>query len=356
MKHLDLYDVLAVAAGVWRVDADAAIRRTDLEAVELGLAAARMAYDEGRIAEPLVGLAEALAALLVRFVQDRPFEGANRMVTVAVLLQCAGQNGRDLQLEPVDQLDRLIDRIRSGLATGPEIVESLRARLCAAPPLGEPTAPGDIQFDFEEGHMFEKFTDRARRVMVLAQEEARLLQHDYIGTEHVLIAIAHEGEGIAAKVLANVNVSETTARAVVIDIVGQGDKKLNGHIPFTPRCKRVLEYSLREALQLGNNYIDTEHLLLGIIQDGEGVATQVLVRLGADPTKLRQQISARQRSEAAVSEFLAGDGEDFLLKMPGRRHHLLGELENLLDENDRLYEQVRRLREKLRQHDIDPDS
>jgi len=142
----------------------------------------------------------------------------------------------------------------------------------------------------------------------------------------------------------------------VVEIVGQGDKKLNGHIPFTPRCKRVLEYSLREALNLGNNYIGTEHLLLGIIRDGEGVAAQVLVKLGVDLPKLQQQINARQRSEAAVSEFLAGDGEEFRPKMPGRKNHLLRELENLLDENDRLYEQVRRLREKLRQHDIDPDS
>jgi ATP-dependent Clp protease ATP-binding subunit ClpA len=192
--------------------------------------------------------------------------------------------------------------------------------------------------------------------MVLAQEEARFLDHDYIGTEHILISIAHEGEGLAAKVLANLNISETTARATALEIVGRGVKAPPGHIPFTPRSKRVLEYSLREALQLGNNYIGTEHLLLGIIQDGEGVAAQVLVKLGADLPKLRQLVCNRQRSGSVVSDFLAGDGEPFLPKMPGRKHHLLGELENLLDENDRLYEQVRRLREKLRQHNIDPDN
>ncbi len=302
------------------------------------------------IARKASELPEALAALLVRFMHDRPFEGGNRVVSMAVLLQLAGQNGSDIELGPVEELDDFLDRIKDGRAAGPEIVELIHQRVVFR------AFSNEIHCYPEEGEMFEKFTDQARRVMVLAQEEARLLQHDYIGTEHVLIAITHEGEGVAAKVLANVNVTETTARAAVIDIIGQGDKKLNGHIPFTPRCKRVLEYSLREALQLGNNYIDTDHLLLGIIQDGEGVAAQVLVRLGADLPKLRQQISARQRSEAAVSEFLAGDGEEFLLKMPGRRHHLLGELENLLDENDRLYEQVRRLREKLRQHDIDPDN
>ncbi|QNE22780.1 hypothetical protein F1D05_05595 [Kribbella qitaiheensis] len=203
--------------------------------------------------------------------------------------------------------------------------------------------------------MFEKFSERARRVMVLAQEEARGLEHNYIGTEHVLIAILEEGGGVAAKALANLNISATAGRATVLEIVGCGEKSQAGHIPFTPRCKRVLEYSLREALQLGDNYIGTEHVLLGIIQDGDGVAAQALVKLGADLPKLRQLVCNRHRSELAVSEFLAGDGEPFAPKMPGRKHHLLSELESLLAENDHLYEQVRRLREKLRRHDIDPD-
>jgi hypothetical protein len=340
MKHLDLYDVLAVAAGVWRVDTETAIRRTDLEAVERALTVARKASD----------LTEALAALLVRFVHDRPFEGGNRVVTMAVLLQLAGQNGSDLELEPVEELDDFLDRIKDGRAAGPEIVELIHQRVVFR------AFSNEIHCYPEEGEMFEKFSERARRVMVLAQEEARFLDHDYIGTEHILIAIAHEGEGLAAKVLAGLNISETTARATALEIVGRGTKAPPGHIPFTPRSKRVLEYSLREALQLGHNYIGTEHILLAIIRDGEGVATQVLVKLGADLPRLRQLVFDRQHSGSVVSEFLAGDGEPFLMQMPGRKHHLLGELENLLDENDRLYEQVRRLREKLRQHDIDPDS
>ena len=340
MKHLDLYDVLAVAARVWRVDAETAIRRTDLEAVETALAIARMTND----------LTGALGALLVRFVHDRPFEGGNRVVSMAVLLQLAGQNGSDLELEPVEELDDLLDRIKDGRAAGPEIVELIQHRLVFR------AFSNEVHCYPEEGEMFEKFSERARRVMVLAQEEARTLDHDYIGTEHILIAIAHEGEGLAAKVLANLNISETAVRATALEIVGRGTKAPPGHIPFTPRSKRVLEYSLREALQLGNNYIGTEHILLGIIQDGEGVAAQVLVKLGADLPKLRQLLLNRQRSESVVSDFLAGDGEPFLMKMPGRKHYLLGELENLLDENDRLYEQVRRLRDVLRQHNIDPDS
>ena len=139
-------------------------------------------------------------------------------------------------------------------------------------------------------HMFERFTDRARRVVVLAQEEARLLNHSYIGTEHILLGLIHEGEGVAAKALESLSISLDAVRAQVEEIIGQGGSSPSGHIPFTPRAKKVLELSLREALQLGHNYIGTEHILLGLLREGEGVATQVLVKLGADLGKVRQQV------------------------------------------------------------------
>ena len=138
--------------------------------------------------------------------------------------------------------------------------------------------------------MFERFTDRARRVVVLAQEEARLLNHSYIGTEHILLGLIHEGEGVAAKALESLNISLEAVRAQVEEIIGQGGSSPSGHIPFTPRSKKVLELSLREALQLGHNYIGTEHILLGLIREGEGVAAQVLVKLGADLSRVRQQV------------------------------------------------------------------
>ncbi|MDQ2756689.1 MAG: ATP-dependent Clp protease ATP-binding subunit [Actinomycetota bacterium] len=138
--------------------------------------------------------------------------------------------------------------------------------------------------------MFERFTDRARRVVVLAQEEARLLNHNYIGTEHILLGLIHEGEGLAAKALENLDISLQAVREQVQDIIGQGQQAATGHIPFTPRAKKVLEYSLREGLQLGHTYIGTEHILLGLIREGEGVAAQVLVKLGADLNKVRQQV------------------------------------------------------------------
>jgi ATP-dependent Clp protease ATP-binding subunit ClpC len=138
--------------------------------------------------------------------------------------------------------------------------------------------------------VFERFTDRARRAIVLAQEDARLLDHNYIGTEHLLLGLIHEGDGVAAKALASLGISLTDARAQVEEIIGRGGQAPSPHIPFTPRAKKVLELALREALDLGHNYIGTEHILLGLIREGEGVAAQVLVRLGADLSRVRQQV------------------------------------------------------------------
>src|SRR3954462_12349785 len=153
--------------------------------------------------------------------------------------------------------------------------------------------------------MFERFTDRARRVVVLAQEEARMLNHNYIGTEHILLGLIHEGEGVAAKALESLSISLEAVRAQVEEIIGQGQQAPSGHIPFTPRAKKVLELSLREALQLGHNYIGTEHILLGLIREGEGVAAQVLQKLGADLNRVRQQViqllSGFQGKESASS-------------------------------------------------------
>lgn len=153
--------------------------------------------------------------------------------------------------------------------------------------------------------MFERFTDRARRVVVLAQEEARMLNHNYIGTEHILLGLIHEGEGVAAKALESLGISLEGVRAQVEEIIGQGQQAPSGHIPFTPRAKKVLELSLREALQLGHNYIGTEHILLGLIREGEGVAAQVLVKLGADLNRVRQTViqllSGYQGKEAVAS-------------------------------------------------------
>ncbi len=138
--------------------------------------------------------------------------------------------------------------------------------------------------------MFERFSDRARRVVVLAQEEARLLNHNYIGTEHILLGLIHEGEGVAAEALESLEISLDDARTQVHEIIGHGGQAPSGHIPFTPRAKKVLELSLREALELGHNYIGTEHILLGLIREGEGVGAQALANLGADLAVVRKRV------------------------------------------------------------------
>jgi hypothetical protein len=153
--------------------------------------------------------------------------------------------------------------------------------------------------------VFERFSDRARRVVVLAQEEARLLDHNYIGTEHILLGLLHEGEGVAATALARLDVTQNAVRAEVEAIVGRGDKHPSGHIPFTPRAKKVLEFSLREALQLGHNYIGTEHILLGLLREGEGVAAQVLTKLGVGLERVRALVVQLLSSEGVADVGIA---------------------------------------------------
>jgi ATP-dependent Clp protease ATP-binding subunit ClpC len=154
--------------------------------------------------------------------------------------------------------------------------------------------------------MFERFTDRARRVVVLAQEEARLLDHNYIGTEHLLLGLIQEQEGVAASALVAMGVELQTVRTQVEEMIGRGHDPPGGHIPFTPRAKKVLELSLREALQLGHDYIGTEHILLGLIREGEGVAAQVLEKLGVNLVRVRvtvmQLLSGYPKSGSEISE------------------------------------------------------
>jgi ATP-dependent Clp protease ATP-binding subunit ClpA len=147
--------------------------------------------------------------------------------------------------------------------------------------------------------MFERFTDRARRVVVLAQQEAGRLDHGYIGTEHILLGLVADGEGAAAHALASLDVSLTAVREHVEELVGRGREAPTGHVPFTERAKKVLERSLREALQLGHNYIGTEHILLGLVHDRESVASQVLVRSGADLNQVRERVLELVAGESA---------------------------------------------------------
>jgi ATP-dependent Clp protease ATP-binding subunit ClpA len=255
--------------------------------------------------------------------------------------------------------------------------------------------------------MFERFTDRARRVVVLAQEEARLLNHNYIGTEHLLLGLAHEGQGVAATALESLGISLEAVRAQVKEIIGQGQSTPTGQVPFTPRAKKVLELSLRESQQLGHNYIGTEHILLGLVREGEGVAAQVLVRLGGDLSRVRQQVvqllggsaggpeaaagmrpvpmpppqelreagerlaEVRRQKEAAIeaqdfdrAAALRDAEEELLAGLAAREREgtagvdlaaVVQEVQRLHGEVQRLHGEVQGLRELLRQHGIQPD-
>ncbi len=214
--------------------------------------------------------------------------------------------------------------------------------------------PGTRQIA-ERRNMFERFTDRARRVVVLAQEEARLLNHSYIGTEHILLGLIHEGEGVAAKALESLSISLEAVRNQVEEIIGQGGASPTGHIPFTPRAKKVLELSLREALQLGHNYIGTEHILLGLIREGEGVAAQVLVKLGADLSRVRQQVIQLLSGYQGP----AGGGPTGSGKSPSSSAERLAEALSAKGDDEKGGSQIldqfgRNLTQLAREHKLDP--
>ena len=188
--------------------------------------------------------------------------------------------------------------------------------------------------------MFERFTNQSRRVVVLAQEEARMLDHNYIGTEHLLLGLLHEGRGSAARALKAMDVTLQAARDQVIEIIGRGQAQQSGHIPFTPRAKKSLELSLREALQLGDGYIGTGHLLLGLIHQGDNVAVKILGSLGADLKDLRARVTEELRGNPEEGQ----DVPSAERERQGGKVYLRGEVKGLLDTmDDRLSAIERRL-------------
>ncbi len=380
MIALEAPDILAVAARIVGCGSERIVEIADVDAVEDTVVEARLAGESG-------GVAVAAAALLGGLVRRRPFPGPNRRIAMAATLHLLAVNDWDLYLEPVEEIDRILDKVARGWKAS-KLTDQIRDRLRPRLPevsAGQETAevggaweseggpfgsewtewPGqsggtgwaELRESVEEKKgeaVFERFTDRARRVVVLAQEEARLLSHNYIGTEHLLLGLIHEGEGVAAKALESLDISLEAVRSQVREIIGHGQQAPSGHIPFTPRAKKVLDLGLREALQFGHNYIGTEHILLGLVREGEGVAAQVLVKLGADLGRTREQV---------IRTMSGSEGAPQVGTMPGgRRGLLLHEINALLDDNDRLRldnerkaTELTRVRDLLRRHGIDPD-
>jgi Clp amino terminal domain, pathogenicity island component len=346
VRSLDLADLVVVAGRTLGLEPPEVLASAefDLAAAEQVLAEARRAKVPPRSA----------AILLHGLVTRRPFGRRSDEVALMAALQLLALNLWRGDLGPPEAVRRLLDRVAAGDAD----VEELTAWLYGYRPetgewsvlgrIGRPRRLRRVRRKEERGAMFERFTNRARRAVVLAQEEARLLNHNYIGTEHLLLGLIHEGEGVAAKALEALDVSLETVRREVEEIIGQGQSAPTGHIPFTPRAKKVLELSLREAKQLRCNYIGTEHILLGLVREGEGVAAQVLVKLGADLPRVRQQVTQLLSGYAGGEEGAEAVEENL-------EAEIVAAIDSVFAENRDLRAEVRRLRELLRIHGIEPD-
>jgi ATP-dependent Clp protease ATP-binding subunit ClpC len=190
--------------------------------------------------------------------------------------------------------------------------------------------------------MFERFTDRARRVVVLAQEESQRLSHNYIGSEHLLLGLLAEQEGVAARALESLNVTLTAAREQVEEIIGPGQQKPHGHIPFTPRAKKILELALREALTVGSEVIDTQHLLLGLIDEGDGVGAQILQRLGATTQAVREAVARLSTAEPEAGVVTGPESGTRAVRRVGIRVDALTEMTDLLASIDRRLSAIER--------------
>jgi prophage maintenance system killer protein len=332
VRPLDLGDLVLIAGRVLDFDTRTVLGLIDLDAAEAALAEAAEAPPE-----PTEQAAALLCALLAR----RPFARGNRRVAVVATLQLLATAGLEVDPEPLGALPALVTRITAGTAGRAETAAWLADRLR---PYGtkETRMLGRFGGRGQRRPLFQRFTERARRAVTLAQEEARERGHDHIGTEHILLGLLRVPEGVAARALESFGISREAVVAKVEEIVGRGQGSPGGHIPFTPRSKKVLELALREALQLGHNYIGTEHILLGLVREGEGVAAKVMVELGADLPRVRAQ----------VMELL----DDGPRRTAAHKELVLDELAAVFDENERLHAEVQRLRDLLREHGIDPDN
>jgi hypothetical protein len=320
VTSLDLAGLILVASRTLNLDEATVVSLADLEAAVAVVVSAREAPG---------GPERQAAALLCGLVRRRvfgPYSGEVGLVAALQLLALHGREAGDLGPPAV------VREWLAAAAGGRIGIDELAAWL-------EQATSG------RRTDMFERFTDRARNAVRFAQEEARLHSHAHVGTEHILLGLIREGQGVGARALETLGVPLDEVRARVLEIVPPGTEEApSGHIPFTPRSKKVLELSLREALQLGHNYIGTEHLLLGLVRERDGVAAQVLAERGAALDAVRQEV-VRQ---------LALAGGDRVAARPSKEG-LMGDIEALYDEIARLSGEVARLTELLRRHGIEPD-
>jgi hypothetical protein len=398
---LEVADLVVIASRTLGLDTGQVLDLLDPAAAERALAQVRPGGGPG---EP-AGVA---AALLRALVQERPLRRGNQQVALAAMLQFLGLNGWKLDPDPPGPVAAVVAELAAGTLDARNVADRLAPRLRPSDHAGTGVKEAPVRrgsalllaerlkratMRTQPKGMFHRFTDRARRAVHLAQEEARLLRHDYVGTEHLLLGLLYEGEGVAAKALESLGISREDVRGQVEEIIGHGQGSRSGPIPFTCRAKKVLELSLREALALGHHYIGTEHLLLGVLREGEGVAVQVLVRLGTGHALVQEQVLSMLRGDgeqadpqtqlaadlAAAAEqlaqlrrhkeaaFDAGDLDAAAALRDRERQLLAGQLrleqqltagaggQAIIAENQRLLREVEHLRHLLRQHGIEPD-
>jgi prophage maintenance system killer protein len=398
---LEVADLVVIASRTLGLDTGQVLDLLDPAAAERALAMVRPGSGPGDPA----GLA---AALLHALVRERPLRRGNQQVALAAMLQFLALNGWELDPDPPGPVAAMVAELAAGTLDARNVADRLAPRLRphddAVTSVKEAPMRRDSALLLAERlkratmrtqptGMFQRFTDPARRGVHLAQEEARLLRHDYVGTEHILLGLLYEGTGAAARALESLGISREDVRGQVEQIIGPGQGSRSGHIPFTARAKKVLELSLRETLALGHHYIGTEHLLLGLLREGEGTAAQVLTRLGADHDRVRERVlgvlagecgqadshtrlvaeladaaeqlnELRRQKEAA---FEAGDLDSAAALRDRERQLLATKLrleqqltvgaggQAVIAENQRLHRELGRLRDLLRQHGIEPD-
>jgi ATP-dependent Clp protease ATP-binding subunit ClpC len=342
---LQVADLVVIAGRALGLDTARVLDLLDLAAAERALAEARLGSD----AEDLAGDAAVLLDALVRV---RPLRRGNQLVALAATLQFLALNGQQMDPEPPGPVATLVADLAAGAVDVETVADQLALRLRPASGEKEASMPGrplrlvmklkDAATWTRSGTgPFTRFTDRAKRVVHLATEEARLLRRDYVGSEHLLLGLLAEGEGVAARVLQSFGITREDVRAQVEEITGPGQGSPPDPLPFTPRAKKVVNISLREALEFGHHYIGTEHLLLALLRDGEGVGAQALARLGADNASIRERVLDVVRDKSGrptPPERLAADRRD----------------QAIVAENQRLHEELNRLRALLREHGIDP--
>jgi hypothetical protein len=382
-------DLVVIASKVLDVDTGTALAVLDIAAAEAALdEAARGGAPPGRAPgdppedrrDPEGGRApvdpdepaRAAAHLLHALIRHRPF-GDGRRVAVMAALQFLAVNGWQADLDPPEAAEAVISRLADDRLPVAGLTAWLSPRLSrsAGSPHQDDARPREAPmpgwipdrrkiFRSRESRRimpgsegpFQRFTERARSVVVSAQDEARRLNHNFIGTEHILLGLLREGEGVAARALETIDISLDAARQEVEKIIGRGPQTPSSHIPFTPRAKKVLELANREAWHLGHLYIGTEHILLGLLREGDGVACQVLTKLGANQNRVRQKVIQILAGHAPESADLAGPPADWA---PDADIAATDAEIALHEELGRLHHEVARLRALLLRHGIQPD-